>query len=165
SRDWSSDVCSSDLFGGGAGACEGFEDGAAGWCDESDEPAHEVEGLDGGVCNLPVSWSLGGGCLGLVAEHGEEPGRAALVAVTIGRRRPPLVRKRADRVAPLRSGDAADRWRLAEAALPVELGGLGVVEDDVRRPATGTVGRAILPRLLRVVSPSARVSLASPLGS
>jgi hypothetical protein len=36
-------------FDGGAAAGEGLEDGAAGWGDEPDEPAHEVEGLDGGV--------------------------------------------------------------------------------------------------------------------
>src|SRR5690606_17494463 len=83
---------------GGSGPGEWVEHGPTGRGDEADEPAHEVEGLDGGVGDAVDAGAFVGGGLGFVAEGGEEPG-----------------------------------WLFC--ALPVELGGLGVVEEDVRRPA------------------------------
>src|SRR5690606_21970584 len=82
-----------------------------------------------------------GGGFGFVAESGEEPGRAALVVVFgSGGCHAPAV-------AGCCSAGLADTGH-AGAALLVELGGLGVVEDDVGRPAASVVR---FPRLPGVV--------------
>src|SRR5690606_5043989 len=73
-----------------------------------------------------------GGGFGFVAESGEEPGRAALVVVFgSGGCHAPAV-------AGCCSAGLADTGH-AGAALLVELGGLGVVEEDVRRPTASVV--------------------------